>query len=286
VSSAFAHDSPELAARYHQVSELQFESGKRLVDRLGLQPGARVLDVGCGTGRLTQWMASRAGQVVGIDPVEERIRFARSSNTSSARFEVGRAEALSAFEDSSFDVVCLSSVLHWVEDKARALAEARRVLRPGGRLGVTTTPSELSRAGTWRCTLESVLARAPFCSSAEAAKLIFARRGATTSELIELVLGSGLELRELHVERETQAFADGEAVLGFMEASSFGTFLKPVSEPLRTSLRAALVTAFDEQPQLVSWGVCFTADLPLSPTLSPGGGEGGREGPQSRSSSR
>jgi ubiquinone/menaquinone biosynthesis C-methylase UbiE len=54
------------------------------------------------------------------------------------RFEVGRGEDLSAFEDESFDAVCMSSVLHWLADKAKALAEVRRVLRPGGQLGVTT----------------------------------------------------------------------------------------------------------------------------------------------------
>lgn len=65
-------------------------------------------------GRLARWIAERLGpkgSVVGIDPFEHRIRVARA-NAGTVRSEVGQAEDLGAFEDSSFDAVCLSSVLH------------------------------------------------------------------------------------------------------------------------------------------------------------------------------
>src|SRR5215475_3374812 len=100
--TSFMHDSRSLAETYDRVSDLQFEGGKRLVERLGLKEGARVLDVGCGTGRLAQWIAERVGTkgaVVGIDPLEERIRIARSRGGGTASFEVGQAEDLRAFED-------------------------------------------------------------------------------------------------------------------------------------------------------------------------------------------
>src|SRR6185436_17144255 len=101
----FGHDTRQLAETYDRASDLQFESGKRLVERLGLEEGARVLDVGCGTGRLARWMAERLGprgSVVGIDPLEHRISVARS-HAGAARFEVGQAEDLGAFADASFD---------------------------------------------------------------------------------------------------------------------------------------------------------------------------------------
>src|SRR5689334_14622239 len=107
--TSFAHDSAHLAETYDRVSGLQFEGGKRLVERLGLEEGARVLDLGCGTGRLTRWIGERLGptaSVVGIDPLEERIGVARSQG-GAARFEVGQAEDLGAFEDASFDSVCM-----------------------------------------------------------------------------------------------------------------------------------------------------------------------------------
>jgi ubiquinone/menaquinone biosynthesis C-methylase UbiE len=264
--TSFTHDSRTLAETYDRVSDTQFEGGKRLVERLGLKEGARVLDVGCGTGRLTHWIAERVGStgsVIGIDPLEERIQIARSRG-GTVRFEVGQAEDLGAFEDESFDAVCMSAVFHWVSDKAKALAEVRRVLRPGGRLGVTTQAHELARASTVGLVLKSLLARAPYADRVDSSMLTFARSRCTTTDLVSLVLESGLDLAELHLAQSNRTFASGEAVVDFMEASSFGTFLRPVPEELRLSLRADLIAAFDAQKgsdgvALRGWGVLFIA---------------------------
>ncbi len=222
--------------------------------------------MGCGTGRLAHWIAERVGTrgaVTGIDPLEERIQIARSRG-GAVRFEVGQAEDLGAFEDASFDAVCMSSVFHWVAEKAKALAEVRRVLRPGGRLGVTTSPHELARAGTVRLALEPLLAREPYASRVDSSRLTFANRGYTTTDLVLLVLESRLDLVELHVMQDAQTHASGEALVAFIEASAFGTFLRPIPEDLRSPLRADLVAAFDAQraPEgvaLHSWGVLFIA---------------------------
>jgi arsenite methyltransferase len=266
MTTSFEHDSRGLAQTYDRVSDPQFESGKRLVERLGLDDGARVLDVGCGTGRLAHWIAERIGTkgvVTGIDPLEERIQIARSRG-GAARYDVGRAEDLGAFEDASVDAVCMSSVFHWVAEKARALGEVRRVLRPGGRLGVTTSLRELARAGTVRLVLEPLLAREPYAGRVDSARLTFANRGCTTTDLLLLVLESRLDLVELHVMQETQTHASGEAVVAFIEASAFGTFLRPIPEDLRPALRADLVAAFDAQRgpdgvALRSWGALLIA---------------------------
>ena len=265
---SFTHDSRRLAETYERLSDLQLEGGRRLVERLALEDGARVLDVGCGTGRLTRWIAERlgpGGSVVGIDPLEERIRIARAHG-GPARFEVGRAEALDAFEDASFDAVCMSSVLHWVSDQAKALAEMRRVLRSGGRLGVTTIPHELSRAGTVALVLEPLLRRPPYAGHVDRSALGSGRR-CTSTELVSLVLESGLELVELHVTQQASRHESGEAFLDFAEASSFGNMLRIVSEELRASLRAELVAGFDDQrgPEGVvvrGWGLLFVATRP------------------------
>lgn len=161
------------------------------------------------------------------------------------RFEVGRAEDLCAFEDASFDAVCMSSVLHWVANKPKALAEVRRVLRPGGRLGVTTPPHELSRAGTLRQVLGTLLGREPYAGRMDHSRLTFAAQGSTTTELVSLVVESGLDLVELHLTQHTHLHVSGEALVSFMEASAFGTFLRPIPEELRGLLRADLVLAFE-----------------------------------------
>jgi arsenite methyltransferase len=266
MTTSFTHDSQRLAETYDRASDSQFEGGKRLVDRLTLTKGARVLDVGCGTGRLARWIADvvgPTGAVIGTDPLPDRIAIARA-NASGIAFEVGQAEDLGAFADESFDAVCMSAVFHWVSDKAKALAEIRRVLRPGGRLGVTTLPRELSGAGTVVAVLVPTLQREPYANRVDLSALAVASRGHTTTDLISMVIESGLELTELHVMPRVSSRANGEELVDFLEASSFGNFLRIVPEALRGSLRADLAAAFDARrgPDGITvrdWGVLFVA---------------------------
>ncbi|GAA0919097.1 methyltransferase domain-containing protein [Pseudonocardia zijingensis] len=106
---------------------------------VGFPAGARVLDVGCGTGVLTRRLARRPGvaSVVGVDVAPSLLERARSlcSALPGVVFEDGDATAL-PFDDASFDVLVLDSTLSHVPDAERAVAEAARVLRPNGVLAV------------------------------------------------------------------------------------------------------------------------------------------------------
>ena len=267
--TSFTHDSRDLAERYDRVSDQQLEGGKRIVERLGLAEGSRVLDVGCGTGRLAHWIAERAGTtglVAGIDPLPDRIDIARARG-GNARFEVGQAEDLSAFEDASFDIVCMSSVLHWIDDKAKALAEVRRVLRPGGKLGATTLAHDLIKAGTVGQVFASVLARAPYADRVDLSTVTFGRRGCGATDLVMLIVDSGLELADLHIVQRSGTYPSGAAVVDFLDASAFGNLLRPIPDDLRTSMRADLVAEFDARRgpggiAVRGWGLMFTATRP------------------------
>ena len=247
MTTSFVRDSSHLAETYDRLSDSQLEGGKRLVERLGLQAGDRVLDVGCGTGRLTRWIAERVapgGSVVGTAPLAARIAIARA-HAEGLTFAIGQAEDLGAFAAESFDAVCMSAMFHWVSDKPKALSEVRRVLRPGGRLGVTTLPREMLGVSTVTTVCGPLLGQSPYVERVDLSALAVASRGQTTSELIALVLGSGLELTELHVVQRARLHATGDDVVDFLESSSFGNFLRMVPEELRASLRVDLAAAFD-----------------------------------------
>jgi len=111
--------------------------GPLLADSAGVSVGAHVLDVACGTGALTCQLPERVGEqgrVVGLDASAEMLAVARTKPERVERVE-GRAEAL-PFSDASFDAVVSQFGLMFFDDRARALAEMKRVLRPPGRLAV------------------------------------------------------------------------------------------------------------------------------------------------------
>ena len=101
---------------------------------ISLPPGSRVLDVGCGTGALSQSVLQNTspGSVTGIDPSPEFVSFARQQIPDQrATFKVGSAESLD-FPDAAFNATLSALVLNFVPQPDLAVAEMRRVTLPGG----------------------------------------------------------------------------------------------------------------------------------------------------------
>lgn len=171
--------------------------GSATIERLGLKPGARVLDLCCGTGASALPAAARVGptgSVLGIDITEALLvqarAKARADGLANVTFRNAPVESL-AFPPASFDAVVSVFGLFFVEDMAGLLARAWEWLAPGGALAVTTWGEEVLAPGEalfW----EAVLAEDPSLETAShAARLetpeklrrVFADAGAGAPEI-------------------------------------------------------------------------------------------------------
>jgi 2-polyprenyl-6-hydroxyphenyl methylase/3-demethylubiquinone-9 3-methyltransferase len=121
-------------AQDNPVALLRAEASHRnpwIAEILGAAPRT-VLDVGCGGGFLANYLAARGHRVTGIDTSAEALEVARRfDRTHAVDYRVGDACALD-FPDASFDVVCAMDLIEHVTEPERLVAEAGRVLRPGG----------------------------------------------------------------------------------------------------------------------------------------------------------
>lgn len=106
-----------------------------MLDALGVAAGHALLDVACGPGYLAAEAARRGAAVTGLDFSAAMVELARQRNPG-LRFQEGDAQAL-PYPDASFDAVTMNFGLLHLDQPERALAEAARVLKPGGRCGFT-----------------------------------------------------------------------------------------------------------------------------------------------------
>jgi trans-aconitate 2-methyltransferase len=126
------------AAVYHRVSNPQLEWGLPVLARLPLDGGELVLDVGCGTGRLTERLAERLprGRVVAVDRSATMIAAARAYLVLRQPLHVTftQADAAALPFSGVADAVFSTATFHWVLDHDRLFASLFAALRPGGRL--------------------------------------------------------------------------------------------------------------------------------------------------------
>jgi SAM-dependent methyltransferase len=234
---------------------------RALLRWLALPPHLEWLDIGCGTGALSQTIAQTAqpARVRGIDPSQGFVDFARAQlDDARVSFDVGDARDL-PYDDAAFDVAVSGLVLNFVAEPARAAAQIARVLRPGG----------TAAAYVWDYAGKMQLMR-HFWNAAQALdpaarELDEGRRFPLCSPqpLHELFSAAGLRdvaVRAIDVDTDFRDFDDywSPFLGGQGPAPTYARALSDAArETLRERLRSALPTAIDGSIPLVAraWAV-------------------------------
>ena len=135
---------------YDQKHSYASECGKSLISLLEPQPGESILDIGCGTGHLTQAIAEAGAHVIGIDSSARMLETAR---TAYPELELLVVDARTFSFPTPFDAVFSNAALHWIPEAEEVVRNIAAALKPGGRF-----VAEFSGKGHCQC-ITSMLQR-------------------------------------------------------------------------------------------------------------------------------
>jgi SAM-dependent methyltransferase len=244
--ASFANASTSAMSFYDEIMVPRwFDPWARLLlDKLNPESGQTVLDVACGPGTVTRLAAQRVGpngSVAGCDLSPAMLELARSKDSidGSAPIEYFERSANAlGFPDGVFDLVTCQQGLQFFPDRSAALVEMRRVLGPGGRLGIAV----------W-CSIEDC---PPFLALANALEEVLgtevadAYKGgpwglADSASMVQLANDGGFTDVEVRKYELPIVFDGGPGqLLQTLRAASVATILAELSETDRTALASAL----------------------------------------------
>jgi trans-aconitate methyltransferase len=121
------------ASLYQEKHAFVWQYGEELLQILNPQPGERILDLGCGTGQLTEKIAQTGAETIGIDNSPSMIEKAKQ-NFPQLRFEVGDGRSFQV--DNPLDAVFSNAVLHWIKEASLVINSVQAELKSGGRFVV------------------------------------------------------------------------------------------------------------------------------------------------------
>jgi trans-aconitate 2-methyltransferase len=221
------------ADTYARVSDGQFEWGLQVLDRLELRGEERVLDAGCGAGRVTAELVERFphAHVIAVDGSEAMV--SRTQELLGGRVEAFAADLVELELTEPVDAILSTAVFHWIPDHAKLFARLFECLRPGGQL-----EAQCGGAGNiaeLHAVVDEVCTQAPYGQHFAGWRGPW--RFATPEQTEPLLEAAGFSPVKCWLERKVLRSDEPEA---FLRAVSLGTHLERLPEELRDPFVAAV----------------------------------------------
>jgi trans-aconitate methyltransferase len=207
------------ASDYSRQSSLQQAMAEEQLGLLALKGDERILDIGCGDGKITAEIAARVprGSVLGVDPSADMIRFASShfdpAQRPNLRFEVADVRNLPYRQE--FDLIVSFNALHWVPEQGQALASIRAALKSCGQATLRLVP--LGERKSLEAVIEDVRSRPRWAGHFTAFVTPYVHF--TPDEYRALAERSGFRLLGLTVQDKAWDFKTREAFQSFGHAT-------------------------------------------------------------------
>ena len=240
-------NSKDVAKSYQQLSLIQREHGKKLIDHVEIHRGHVILDLGCGTGELSAYLSELVGQdgrVVAVDPDSYRVEVARESHreVKNLEFQEGSSASFPGMGSETYDIVFSNFVLHWIRDKEEAFKNMFQSLKPAGKIVLIYNdrlPSIVSKIYHEVQNSESM--------ERMLSKFYFERR----SKIEEMCSAAGFEIiKSVDVKMEDQEFENVESLCSFILATNQGRFVSELATRDKVSRFCALYTSGENSKPL------------------------------------
>ncbi|MCC6790317.1 MAG: class I SAM-dependent methyltransferase [Thermomicrobiales bacterium] len=231
-----------------------------LVERAGVRPGQRVLDVACGTGVATRAAADATGpdgHVTGLDNSAAMLDVARATSPAAIEWIEASATAM-PLPDGSYDIVLCQQGLQQIPDRLAALREMRRVLVPGGRLAILVWSRIEENPGM--AALVAALERHVGPEAARNRRAPFALGDST--EVRRLIGDAGFDDLRIETLIEAAGFPSPESIFRYQLASTPLTTIGELSAEICRAIEAEMRSA------LAGWFAGETFALPMSAHLA------------------
>lgn len=262
------------AERYHRLSDPQLAWGRRVLSKLAPQPGERILDLGCGTGRLTKEVLATIGVgcVVGLDRsaamlgeaavgVAKTASWLHDVNRAAGHIHLVRGDGAQLPFAGAFDAVFSAATFHWVPDHERLFGSIYVSLAPGGRLVAQCGggPNLATLLGRAHRLMESPSYRQWFQDWRDPWNF------ADVPSTIVRLENAGFSMVHVSLEPAPTTLADEAAYIDFLSCVCVRHHVDRLPEPVRPSFLQALAreAASDDPPfTLDYWRLNISAVKP------------------------